>query len=135
MLIALLMARLRHTVLRRSVIVLLSSASLFMLKSGQENWRIASGTIERLIAQTPEPPPEGRLLVWNLPGDHNGAFIFRHGYREALEFAGRDASRVRISPEGPDAIWEFLRTETGDTLHRSGIDRWFNAGEALRRTP
>lgn len=135
MLFALLKERIRHTVLRRSVIVLLSSASVFMLKSGQENWRIASGIIERLIAETPEPPPEGRLLVWNLPGDHNGAFIFRHGYREALEFAGRDASRVRISPEGPDAIGQFLLTESGDTLHRSGNDRWFNAGEALRRMP
>ncbi|MBK8225676.1 MAG: glycosyltransferase family 39 protein [Flavobacteriales bacterium] len=135
MLIALLMARLRHTVLRRSVIVLLSSASLFMLKSGQENWRIASWTIERLIAETPEPPPDGRLLVWNLPSDHNGAFIFRHGFREALVLAGRDASRVRITPEGPDAIGEYLLTETGDTLHRSGNDRWFDAGVGLRRSP
>ena len=135
MLVALLVERLRNVLLRRSVIVLLSAACLFLLKRGQENWRIASGIIERIIAETPEPPANGRLLVWNLPGEHKGAFIFRHGYREALELAGRDASRVRISPEGPDAVGEFLRTETGDTLHRNENDRWFDAGEAIKRTP
>ena len=135
MLVALLIERIRNVLLRRIVIVLLSATCFFMLKRGHENWRIASGIIERIISETPEPPANGRLLVWNLPGEHKGAFIFRHGYREALELAGRDASRVRISPEGPDAVGEFLRTETGDTLHRKENDRWFDAGEAIKRMP
>lgn len=135
MLGALMIERVRNTTLRRSVILLLSAACLFMLRRGQENWRIASGTIERIIAETPGPPPSGRLLVWNLPGEHKGAFIFRHGYREALEFEGRDVSRIRISPQGPYATGEYLHTETGDTLYRDENDRWFDAGDALRQTP
>lgn len=102
--------------------------SLFFMARNHAHWRRASHRIEGIIRATPEPPSNGRLLVWNLPEDHEGAFIFRHGYREALEFAGRDASRILISPEGPGAIWEHLRTDAGDTLHRNGNDRWFDAG-------
>ena len=117
----------RWRIVTTAVLAMLSSAAL---RIGQGPWHEASRTIDRIVHATPEAPPNGRLLVWNLPGEHHGAFIFRHGYREALAFAGKEPSRVRISPEGPNAIWEFLRTETGDTLHRNDNDRWFDAGSA-----
>ncbi len=117
----------RWRIVGTAVLAMLCSAAL---RIGQGPWREASLTIDRIVHATPEPPPNGRLLVWNLPGEHQGAFIFRHGYREALQFAGKDASRIRISPEGPEAIWEFLRSENGDTLHRNDNDRWFDAGRA-----
>ncbi len=118
--------------IRHAVFVLLALACGWALRQGFAHWVDASRTIDRIVSHTPAPPPNGRLLVWNLPGDLEGAFIFRHGYREALEFAGKDASRVRISPEGPGAIWEFLRSENGDTLHRNDNDRWFDANAVAR---
>jgi len=133
--LALLWHTLTSATMQRVAFYALTIPSGWALHAGLENWRTASDEVMRIVERTPSPPANGRLLVWNLPDDHNGAFIFRHGYREALEFAGRDASRVRISPEGPNAIWEYLRTETGDTLHRNGNDRWFDAGEEIRQTP
>jgi len=103
-------------------------ACVIAMRVNHKHWVVASRTIEAIVERTPTPPTNGRLLVWNLPGDHKGAFIFRHGYREALEFAGKDASRVRVSPEGPNALGECLITETGDTLHRKDNDRWFDVG-------
>ena len=71
-------------------------ACYFQLRSGMLNWRTASETIERIIADTPAPPQGGRLLVLNLPSDHRGAYIFRHGYPEALLLSGRDAAQVVV---------------------------------------
>jgi LPXTG-motif cell wall-anchored protein len=115
---------------RISAIGVLTMLSLVAMRRNHVNWIEASRTIERIVEATPEPPANARLLVHGLPGDAQGAFIFRHGYREALEFNGRDASHIRVVPEGPNSIWEFLRTETGDTLHRNGNDRWFDASKA-----
>ncbi|MBK8500069.1 MAG: hypothetical protein IPL52_14915 [Flavobacteriales bacterium] len=118
---------------RIAVVGVLLIFSLVAMRSNHLHWIEASRVIERIIEATPEPPADARLLVHGLPGDEKGAFIFRHGYREALEFAGRDASRIRIVPEGPNSIWEFLRMETGDTLHRNDKDRWFDAGGVLQQ--
>ena len=115
---------------RIAVIGVLVVLSLAAVRSNHVHWIEASLKIASIIEATPEPPANARLLVHGLPGDAQGAFIFRHGYREALDFNGRDASRIRIVPEGPHSIWEFLRTETGDTLHRNANDRWFDAGMA-----
>ncbi len=43
----------------------------------------------------------------------------------------RYMERVKLTlPEGPNSIWEFLRTESGDTLHRNDNDRWYDASKA-----
>lgn len=127
LLLALVVTTLAQEKARIVVASVLITGSLLAMRSNHLHWAEAARTIERIVDATPEPPANARLLVHGLPSDHEGAFIFRHGYREALEFAGRDAARVRISSEGPNAIWEFLRTETGDTLHRNDNDRWFDA--------
>lgn len=98
------------------------------MRRNHAHWKIASHTIKAIVEQTPAPPPNRRLLVWDLPGDHQGAFIFRHGYREALGFAGRDASRIHVLSEGPSATGKYLLTEAGDTLQHGDDDRWFDAG-------
>jgi protein O-mannosyl-transferase len=96
------------------------------------NWRSASGIIERLITTTPDAPVPGRLLVHHLPGDHRGAFIFRHGFQEALDLAGRDAARIVAVADGPDPIGATVQTLEGDTVAVEPADRWFDARDALR---
>lgn len=118
---------------RAAIVIAMVVLSLTAMRSNHLHWMEASSTIERIVQATPAPPTNARLLVYDLPGDAQGAFIFRHGYREALEFSGRDASGIRIVPEGPNSIWVFLRTETGDTLHRNDKDRWFDARSALQQ--
>lgn len=97
-------------------------ASLAGLMNGQTDWVAASRTIRRVIAATPEPPAGGRLFVHGLPGDHNGAFIFRHGFHGALLFAGRDTSGVLRADTliGPLAV---DLADRGDTLRLNKRDR------------
>lgn len=102
----------------------------FQLRSGMANWRIASDAIERIIAGTPAPPSGGRLLVLNLPGEHEGAYVFRHGYPEALAFAGRSTERIIVVVEdlGPSVV-----TEEGDTLKVEPDDQRYDASLASKR--
>ena len=79
---------------RTMVTIAFGSVLLFLLLLGRSNWISASHTIERIVASVPQPPPNGRLAISWLPGDHNGAFIFRHGFNEALVMAGRDTARI-----------------------------------------
>lgn len=81
------------------IVVVLVSWTVLLLK-GQMNWRRASMTVERILVSTPEPPAEGRLIVRGLPGDHRGAYIFRHGYRDALRLSGVDVERVLVDETG-----------------------------------
>lgn len=96
MLLALFIGRTTSRTVRRALSIAAVAVSFYQLRVGVENWREASRIIARIVAATPEPPSDGRLLVMGLPGDHHGAFIFRHGYREALQFAGRDSERIVV---------------------------------------
>lgn len=126
MLVALSITMLTRARLRISVVVVLLIASILAMKQNHANWVVASRTIERIVQETPSPPIDGRLLVSGLPGDHNGAFIFRHGFREALSFAGRGSARIEIVAE---RIGDTVVTDRGDTLIVTRNDRfWRPAG-------
>jgi hypothetical protein len=76
------------------------------LWSGQGHWRTASATLERIVEQTPDAASGKRVFVMGLPGDHRGAYILRHGYLEALLFAGRDTTGISRA----DTLLRGLRT-------------------------
>ncbi|MFZ1694091.1 MAG: hypothetical protein WAT74_12900 [Flavobacteriales bacterium] len=50
----------------------------------------------------------GKLLVVNRPGKHEGAYIFRQGFLEALMMRGRNAERVIVfrADEGKAVVSE-----------------------------
>lgn len=115
--------------LRFGAVLALSVGGASEMRQNHANWTAASGTITQIIRATPEAPILGHLFVHGLPGDHNGAFIFRHGFHEALLFAGRDTSRVMRA----DTLWRnkadnetllVLSFENrDDTLRVRAIDR------------
>lgn len=126
MLVALSVTMLTRGKVRIGVVIVLLVASIFAMNQNHANWVVASRTIERIVHETPAPPAEGRLFVSGLPGDHNGAFIFRHGFREALLFAGRDTARIEVAAE---QIGNAIVTDRGDTLMVTTNDRiWRSAG-------
>ncbi|MBK7944701.1 MAG: glycosyltransferase family 39 protein [Flavobacteriales bacterium] len=132
MLIAMCIDGMRSKGLARGLVVIAAVSWIMLLRNGMENWRIASETIERIIAETPEPPRDGRLLVSNLPGDHKGAYIFRHGFKEALMLNGRAAEGVLHVREdlGTTAI-----TDSGDTLMVRDADARYDASAVLKPKP
>jgi hypothetical protein len=99
--LALLISTLQRRRLRSAAMavgVLLSSIALW---HGQQNWRSAGVLLKRVIAAVPEPGPE-RIVLRDLPGDHRGAYVLRHGLREALFFAGRDTSGIIVHQAGTE---------------------------------
>lgn len=114
---------------RLAIVAGLCIASVLAMRRNHANWTIASRAIERIVQRVPSPPVNGRLFVQGLPGDQDGAFIFRHGFHEALLFAGRDTGRILRA----DTIWHVqangssfaaLANEApGDTLHIRASDR------------
>lgn len=66
---------------------------VFLLMRNTRNWINASTTIEDIIAEVPRPV-NGRIFILGLPGEVNGAFVFRHGFHEALLLADRDTMGI-----------------------------------------
>jgi len=79
---------------RHACVWVLVIVSIIAMRQNHANWSIASRTIGNIVLGTPSAPASGRLFVQDLPGDHNGAFIFRHGYHEALLMANLDTARI-----------------------------------------
>lgn len=120
---------------RNLVLGVLILACVVGLRSGQANWKAASRAIERIIASVPQPPADGRLFVHGLPGDHQGAFIFRHGFHEALLFAGRDTAGV-LRADTLIGTRAMDRADRMDTLTVSGRDRIVHwSGERFKDFP
>ncbi|WKZ65547.1 MAG: hypothetical protein QY325_12340 [Flavobacteriales bacterium] len=131
-LVALAMEGMRSKAVWRMALVMLVASWSLLLRQGLGHWRTASDTIERIIADTPEPPRGGRLLVLNLPGDHRGAYIFRHGFPEALQLSGRGAADVALVRED---LSQAVVTYDGDTLVVRETDVRYDASEALKPKP
>ncbi|MFZ1694089.1 MAG: glycosyltransferase family 39 protein [Flavobacteriales bacterium] len=115
----------------RGLVVIAAVSWIMLLRDGMENWRVASETIERIIAETPEPPLGGRLLVINLPGDHKGAYIFRHGFREALMLSGRIHENVEVLRDSTDVARQADRMDAAGTRP---TDLVFDAASLLPRS-
>ena len=83
---------------------------------GHSHWVTASSTLERIISATPTAEPGTRVFISGLPGDHRGAYILRHGYQEALLFAGRDTTGLMWV----DSVWTDRAGERGIPSLRHG---------------
>ena len=114
---------------RITTLVVMTMWCLLAQWQGHTHWMIASRTLERIIAATPTAMPGTRILVSGLPSDHHGAYILRHGYAEALLFAGRDTTglvwvdSVRIDPQDVHRSIAFKHGSPTDTIHFRKGDR------------
>ncbi|HRH38326.1 MAG TPA: hypothetical protein PK760_08280 [Flavobacteriales bacterium] len=125
----------RRAWLRACLIAVLVVLGIGTIGSEQANWAEASSTIERIVSSTPVAPANARLFVTDLPGEHDGAYIFRHGYIEALLFAGRDTSGVHwttvVNTRRKDQSIAVLVENNADTLLILPTDtviRWKEGG-------
>ncbi|MFZ1332557.1 MAG: hypothetical protein WAR83_10215 [Flavobacteriales bacterium] len=100
-LIPIMLFRIAHGPIRWMVVAILLIASQRFLQQNNDNWIAASNTIGSIIHETPEPLPDAHLFIQSLPSDTCGAFIFRHGFTEALLMAGRDTSRMVVRETEP----------------------------------
>ena len=117
-LIAFAVVQFRNTVVRYVVFAAVIATSVHLLWKGQHAWQEASRLSEKVIAELPATPSNGRLFVHDLPDHVNGAFVFRNGFAEALLLAGRDTAGM-VLVRDPQAV------ELGpeDLLWSPGIER------------
>ena len=128
-LIALLLFRIAHGTLRWLLMATLLIASTWFLQKNNTNWIAASRTIASVIENTPQPENGVHIFIQGLPSDTCGAFVFRHGFHEALLMAGRDTTGLRQV----DTIFTgagvmprmivFSFAEPTDTVHVRAADR------------
>jgi len=131
MLVAMCLDGMRSKVLARGLIAVVALSWIMLLRNSMGNWRIASETITRIISETPDPPSNGRLLVINLPGDYKGAYIFRHGFREAQMLRGWIHENVVVIRDPTDVRW---RADRMDVAGARQTDLVFDAASLLPRS-
>jgi hypothetical protein len=74
------------------VSALLLGYMIFFLEKNNGNWLRASAIVRDILTVTAAQPAGARLFVINLPEENEGAYIFRHGFRQAVLLGGRDTA-------------------------------------------
>jgi hypothetical protein len=97
--IGLVVASVRSERWRIAAFALVVGISALALWRGQQHWREAGTVLERVVRAVPEAGGQ-RILLRDVPGDHQGAYVLRHGLREALYFAGRDTVGIVAYRDG-----------------------------------
>lgn len=79
------------------VVALCLIVQIFMLDENNRNWSRASMAVTRLMREAKTVSAgSGRLQIVNLPGETDGAYIFRVGFPEAIRLYQYDSSRIRV---------------------------------------
>ncbi|QEC40226.1 hypothetical protein [Pseudobacter ginsenosidimutans] len=79
------------------IVALLLFVMVALLEENNANWKRASGAVRQLMGEVKKAAAlPGRLLVVNLPGETNGAYIFRVGFEEAIRLYQYDSSKVKV---------------------------------------
>jgi hypothetical protein len=116
--LALSITQLGSAPLRTAVVLLMMTVQLTLLLQVQANWRVASGTLDRFVDDLRALQAPGHTWVVHVPEEHEGAFILRHGLREALELRGMEAGRITHAGrlrryslvQAPDTIRPLITT-------------------------
>lgn len=92
--IAMILAKKQQSQPRFSVllILLLVFLSEYFLQLNHMNWRRASEITRSLVGIAKSKPANGTMYFINIPGEYNGAYVFRHGFKEALHINNLDTS-------------------------------------------
>ncbi|HOY30016.1 MAG TPA: hypothetical protein PLR96_13660, partial [Flavobacteriales bacterium] len=112
--------------LRHGTVLFLVAGCVILLKQNHANWTEASRITRLCLDELPPAPQHGARWVYGLPGDHQGAFIFRNGFPEAVALAGGNADQMVVVPPevGPDEVL------ISGLVHR-GMTRNIQAGDVF----
>lgn len=89
----------QHFYERNQTMAIVVAAFLFvgsyiLLKMNESNWRKASEITRAIIDIPAKSTNTGINYVVNVPGEYKGAYVFRHGFAEALLINSIDTSRL-----------------------------------------
>ena len=106
----------------------LCALSYWQTRLNHANWMVASRKTHQCVEQLPPIPADGMLWVSGLPDSHDGAYIFRNGFPEAVDLACGSGDRVIVVPD-PGQRASVLANGLvfrGEQRWWSEADRWFH---------
>ena len=106
--------------LRHGTVLFLIVGCVLLLKQNHANWMEASRITRLCLDEFPAAQEGGARWVYGLPGDHQGAFIFRNGFPEAVALTGSSAEGVVVVT--PDSATRTSFTYT--VVYRGKIHRF-----------
>lgn len=120
-----LLAQVSFARIRIVFVALLSMACVLLCLRGLDPWKRASVITERIVGGLAEKVQRPMVVV-GLPDETDGAFIFRHGFAEALLLNGQDTVDMHI---GPLMRGEELRGKHGTAVEVS-LEEMPSAGDS-----
>lgn len=78
------------------IVVGIVAYQLICLQLTLMNWRKASSAVTGILALVKEHAREGKVYIVNLPGEIDGAYVFRVGFKDALLLHKLDISSVIV---------------------------------------
>lgn len=78
------------------IMALLLFIQVALLQENNANWQRASDSVKRILEEVKQFSGPGSLQIINLPGETDGAYIFRVGFGDALRLYGYDSSAVSV---------------------------------------
>lgn len=91
-----LVARIGKPSVRFAVVAAMFAACMTGLRTDHRNWMIASRITESTLNAVRSESAHGPMVVVDLPEEHEGAYIFRHGAGSMLLLNGLDTARIHI---------------------------------------
>ena len=85
--------------------------NLYYLEQNNRNWEKASHITYSIIDKIQTENTTGRIFFLNIPNEINGAYVFRHGFADALELFGKDSNRFIAVNYLPRQDLEKMKTE------------------------
>lgn len=77
-------------------VLLFYSGFIFFLEQNNMNWIRASDIVKNIINTLKDEKNHHNILVFNLPDEYKGAYIFRLGFIDALVINEMDSSQITI---------------------------------------
>ncbi|MGV3636491.1 MAG: hypothetical protein ACO1NQ_02465 [Flavobacteriales bacterium] len=109
-----------NRLLRYGTALFLLVGCVILLKQNHANWIEASRITRLCLSELPPAPQGGARWIHGLPGDHQGAFIFRNGFPEALALTGSAADDVVVVPPDSASRTSF----TNPAVYRGKVHRF-----------
>ena len=69
---------------------------IFFLQVNNQHWRLASASVRGLLHMAAQKKTGQKLLVFNLPDNIDGAYVFRNGLKDALVLNHIDTAGIKI---------------------------------------
>lgn len=78
------------------ITLLITGYHIYFLEKNNQNWQKASAAVTEILYSVTSSSGKQGVYVVNLPGEIDGAFVFRRGFKEALQLNGANDRAIVV---------------------------------------